>query len=67
MSPNIQHLVDQAEMKTDISGKWIDSDGFDQFTELLIDKCAEISYNKTHGIDAAKAIKQHFGVRNEDI
>ena len=67
MNENIQKLIDASGMRSDVSGKWISNHGFDQFVKLVIDKCSEISYNKWHGIDAAKAITQHFGENNEDI
>ena len=31
--------------------------------EMVATKCADIAYNKFQGIDAAKQIKEYFGVK----
>jgi len=68
MNERIRELVE----KSYIYDKQNDSSFFnkEKFAELIVQECAEIAYNKqykhssahTRG-DCAKAIKEHFGVK----
>ena len=60
MNENLKKLVNEADAYLDTSGRWVNSAGIYRLYDLIIEKCADIAYNKTHGIDAAKAIRTYF-------
>jgi hypothetical protein len=61
----VQHLVQQ--VGTDTSGKWINVDRMNQFAELIVNECEQVSLNNSHrdddmGAIIARNIKRNFGV-----
>ena len=59
MNERIRELIKQ--VKTDVSGKWMNVDNSEKFAELIILKCAEIA-DTAEPFLASDLIKQHFGV-----
>ena len=61
----VQYLVQQ--VGTDTSGKWINVDRMNQFAELIVNECEQVSLNNSHrdddmGAIIARNIKRNFGV-----
>jgi hypothetical protein len=60
MNERIRELIKQ--VKTDVSGKWMNVDNSEKFAELIILKCAEIA-DTAEPFLASDLIKEHFGVK----
>lgn len=61
----VKQLVQQ--VGTDVSGKWINVDRMNQFAELIVNECEQVSLNNSHrdddmGAIIARKIKRNFGV-----
>ena len=63
----ITELKKAANLYTDTSGRWANSDGVDRLVELVVRECMDITKqcstgNGIHDLFADEIIAQHFGV-----
>lgn len=61
MNNNLQNLVSQ--VKTDISGKWVNRNDLVEYTNFVILQCANLLDNPNEGFK----IKQKFGLVDEKL
>lgn len=59
MSDVVSRLALKAEATRDTSGKWIRSEGFDKFVELMVEEFIQI--NKLPP-ELSQKTKEHFGL-----
>ena len=59
MNNRIKELITQ--VGTDVSGKWMNVDNLEKFTELIVQECAEIA-DTAEPYKSSDLIKKHFGV-----